>query len=152
MCKLCEGRIKKLSVDAVICSNKICLVRLCYACFGKCFIRLLSLNPEFLQIYGFKCEYCWIKDSIVVCEFGDHGVTRDFQQDAFCCALLDKIKVGVNECEQLLGKVTTRLAGFCHDLNEVLDSVTEKPFKRVENTVLSLFMTFVLQYNGPNIV
>ena len=76
---------------------------------------------------------------------------RDFQQDAFRRALLDEIEVGVIQCEQLLGKVTMRLAGLCHDLNEVLDSVTEKPFKRVETTVLSHFTTFVVEYNGPKV-
>ena len=95
---------------------------------------------------------CWIKDSIVVCEFGDHNVTSNCKQYAFCPVLLNEIKLGINEGEQLLGKVTMRLAGFCHDLNEVSDSVTDKLFKRVENTVLSHFTTFVLQYNGPIVV
>ena len=57
----------------------------------------------------------------------------------------------MNDCEQLLGKVTMKLVGFCHDLNEVLESVTEKPFNPVENAILSSFTTFIHLYNGPKV-
>ena len=56
----------------------------------------------------------------------------------------------MNECKQLLGKVTMKLAGLRHDLNEVLHSVTEKPFMPAEKDILSRFAKLILQYNGPN--
>ena len=62
--------------------------------------------------------------------------------------LLREINQGVKECEQLLGKLTRDLAGFCHDLIEVLDSA-EKPFNQVEDDTVSSFTKFIQRYNGP---
>ena len=63
--------------------------------------------------------------------------------------LLRAINQGVKECEQLLDKLTRDLAGFCHDLIEVLDSVTEKPLNQVEYDTVSSFTEFIHQYTGP---
>ena len=124
-CALCAGRIKSLSIHCVACSTKTCHVRLCYACFGKHFICLLSITPAFLQVYAIDCGWCRIKDSVVVHKFGEHQPTRTFNKDLFHQELLREINQGVKECEQLLGKLTRDLAGFRHNLIEVLDSVTE---------------------------
>ena len=150
-CIVCQEKMKKLTIDCVVCSTKTCQVRLCYACFGKHFIRMLSITPAFLQVYAVDCGWCRIKDSVVVREFGEHQPTRTFNKDLFCQVLLLAINQGVKECEQLLGKLTRDLAGFRHDLIEVLDSVTEKPFNQVEYATVSSFIEFIHQYNGPEV-
>ena len=65
--------------------------------------------------------------------------------------LLREINQGVQECEQLLGKLTRDLASFRHDLIDVLDSVNEKPFNQVEEKTVSNFTKFIQQYNGPGV-
>ena len=54
-CVLCDTRIKSLSIHCVACSTKTCNVRLCYGCFGKHFIRQLSMTPTFLQVSVTDC-------------------------------------------------------------------------------------------------
>ena len=90
-CVVCEARIKNLSIHCVACSTKTCHVRLCYACFGKHFIRLLSITPAFLQVYAIDCGWCRIKDSVVVREFGEHQPTSTFNKDLFHQVLLNEI-------------------------------------------------------------
>ena len=148
-CILCEKIIKTVSSDCVPCSTKTCKVRLCYGCFGKTFTCKLSKTRTFLQVCAIDCAYCQVKDSVVVCEFGELQPTSTFNKDLFHQELLREIDQGVKECEQLLGKLTRDLAGFRHDLIEVLDSVNEKPFNQVEDDTVSSFTKFIQQYNGP---
>ena len=140
-----------MSSHCVACSTKTCKVRLCYGCFGKTFTIKLSKTPTFLQICAIDCAYCRVKDSVVVCEFGELQPTRTFNKVLFHQELLGEINKGVKQCEQLLGKVTRDLAGFRHDLIEVLDSVNEKAFNWMEETTVTNFTKFIQQYNGPSI-
>ena len=150
-CIVCQDKIKKLSTDCVVCSTKTCQVRLCYDCFGKHFIHKLSISTAFLQVYAVDCGWCQAKDSVVVREFEEHQPTRTFNKDIFHEVLLVAINEGVKECEQLLGKLTGALAGFRHDLIEVVDSVTEKPFDPVEYATISSFAEFIQKYHGLDV-
>ena len=109
---------------------------------------MLSITPAFLQVYAVSCGWCRIKDSVVVHEFGEHQPTRTFNKNLFSEVILLAINQGVKDCEQMLGKLTRDLVGFSHDLIEVLDSITEKPFNQVEWDTVSSFTKFTKKYNG----
>ena len=126
-------------------------MRLCYGCFGKTFTIKLANTRTFLQICAIDCEYCHVKDSIVVRECETLQPTITFNKVLFHQELLDEINKGVKVCEQLLGKLTRDLAGFRHALIEVLDSVNEKPFNRMQDTTVTNFTKFIQQFNGPDV-
>ena len=111
----------------------------------------MAKTQTFLQICPIDCEYCCVKDSVVVREFGELQPTITFNKVLFHQELLGEINKGVKQCEQLLGKVSRDLAGFRHDLIEVLDSVNEKPFNWMEETTVTNFTKFIQQYNGPGV-
>ena len=149
-CIVCQVLMKTVSKDGVVCPNKSCQVRLCHECFSKHFIRKLSITKGFrVQVNAVDCGWC--TNSVVVCELGDHQPTRTFKKDRLCQALLRQSNQGVEECEQLLGKLTRDLSGFRHDLIGVVESVTEDPFTQVESTTVSSFAQFISKYHGSSV-